>query len=79
MAHDRVIIEELFLRLPAISAEVAREVSLAVAARIGHGLSTALPARSLGAVDIVIEARPGASREELIESVATAVLRAVIP
>jgi hypothetical protein len=74
---DRVIIEELFLRLPGLTAEAARAVSREVAERIGHGLETALPARSLGALDIKVTARPGASRDELVELVAAAVLKAL--
>ena len=74
---DRVIIEELFLRLPGLTAEAARAVSREVAERIGHGLGTALPARSLGALDIKVTARPGASRDELVELVAAAVLKAL--
>jgi len=74
---DRVIIEELFLRLPGLTAEAARAVSREVAERIGHGLAAALPARSLGALDIKVTARPGASRDELVELVAAAVLKAL--
>lgn len=77
MATDRVIIEELFLRLPGLSVAAAREVSAEVAQRVGDGLAEALPARSLGVLDIKLTARPGASRDELVDLVATAVLEAV--
>lgn len=78
MPADRVIIEELFLRLPGLTAPAARAVSREVAERIGHGLESALPARSLGALDVTVTARAGASRDELVELVASAVLKALI-
>ena len=77
MPADQVIIEELFLRLPGLSAPAARAVSAEVAQRVGHGLEQALPSRSLGALDIKLTARPGASRDELVDMIADAIIRAL--
>jgi hypothetical protein len=74
---DRVIIEELFLRLPGLSLDAAREVSREVAERVGRGLAEALPPRSLGALDLRLTVRAGASRDEMVDSVATAILGAL--
>jgi hypothetical protein len=78
MGTDRVIIEQLFLRLPGLSAPAARAISAEVAERVGHGLAAALPARSLGALDLRLTARPGASRDELVDLVATAIIEALL-
>jgi hypothetical protein len=77
MPADRVIIEELFLRLPGLSDQAARAISGEVALRIGHGLEDALPLHDLGALEIRLTARQGASRDELVDSVARAVITAL--
>lgn len=77
MPADRVVIEELLLRLPGLSAPAARAVSAEVADRLGHGLEQALPARSLGALDVTVTVRAGAGRDEMVDAVAQAVLRAL--
>lgn len=78
MPADRVIIEELFLRLPGLSAPAARTISAEVAQRIGRGLEEAMPSRSLGALEITVTARPGASRDELVDLVTQAVINALV-
>lgn len=78
MSADRVIIEELFLRLPGLSLDEARAISREVAVRVGHGLAEALPPRSLGALDLRLTVRAGASRDEMVDSVATAILGALV-
>ena len=78
MAVDRVIIEELFLRLPGLSRDAARAISREVAERVGAGLAEALPAHSLGALDLRLTVRAGASRDEMVESVANAILGALV-
>ena len=77
MPADRVIIEELFLRLPALSRDAARDLSRAVAERLGNGLAAALPPRSLGALDLKLTVREGASRDEMVETVVQAILEAL--
>jgi len=77
VAVDRVIIEELFLRLPGLSRDAARAISREVAERVGAGLAEALPPRSLGALDLRLTVRAGASRDEMVESVAYAILGAL--
>ncbi len=77
MSPDRVIIEELFMRMPGLSPDAARAISREVAERVGRGLVRALPARSLGALDIKLTVRAGASRDEIIDNVATAILGAL--
>ena len=77
MPADRVIIEELFLRLPGLTREEARAVSRDVAERVGSGLAAALPPRSLGALELRLSVRAGASREEMVEAVAQAILGAL--
>lgn len=77
MPADRVIIEELFLRLPGLSREAAREISREIAERVGAGLAEALPPRSLGALDLRLTVRPGARRDELVDTVARAILGAL--
>lgn len=77
MPGDRVIIEELFLRLPGLSRDAARAISREVAERVGAGLAEALPPRSLGALDLRLTVRAGASRDEMVESVANAILGAL--
>lgn len=74
MPADRVIIEEFFLRLPGLSADEARAVAREVADRVGHGLELALPPRALGALDLKLTVRPGATRDEMVDTVARAVL-----
>ena len=78
MPSDRVIIEELFLRLPELTPNEARAVAAEVAGRVGNGLAAALPRRSLGALDLKLTVRPGASRDEMVDTVATAILRALV-
>jgi hypothetical protein len=75
---DRIVVEELLIRLPGVSEQVAREVSREVALRIGAGLREAMPTASLGAVEVRVAARSGATRDELVVAVATAVLQAVL-
>jgi hypothetical protein len=77
MPADRVIIEELFLKLPGVSDQEARAISGEVARRIGRGLEDAVPLRDLGALEIRLTARQGASRDELVDSVARAVITAL--
>ena len=77
MPGDRVIIEELFLRLPGLTRDEARAISRDVAARVGDGLAGALPPRSLGALDLRLALRAGASRDELVDRVACAILGAL--
>lgn len=74
---DRVIIEELFLRLPGLNADEARAVAREVADRVGHGLARALPPRTLGALDLKLTVRPGATRDEMVDGVAQAILEAL--
>jgi hypothetical protein len=74
---DRVVIEELFLRLPGLSREEARLVARDVAERVGHGLAEALPVTALGALELRLEVRAGASRDEMVETVARAILGAL--
>ena len=74
---DRVVVEQLLLRLPGVTAPVAREISREIAARIGAGLHEATPSASLGALEIRVSARPGATRDDLVSQVATAILTAV--
>lgn len=78
MAADRVIIEELFLQLPGLSAEAARAISAEVADRVGAGLAAALPKRSLAVLDLRLEVRPGAGRHEMVDTVAGAILKALL-
>ena len=77
MPADRVIIEELIIRLPGVSADEARAISRDVAGRVGRGLAEALPLHSLGALDVRLELRAGASRDEIIESVTHSILGAL--
>ena len=77
MPADRVVIEELFLRLPGLSREAARAISREVAERVGAGLAETLPPRSLGALDLRLTVRAGASRDEMVDSVARAILGAL--
>lgn len=77
MPADRVIIEELFLQLPGLTADEARAVSRDVTDRLGRGLEIALPSRSLGALDVKLEVRAGASREEIVDSVVRGILGAL--
>jgi hypothetical protein len=74
---DRVIIEELFLRFPGLTRDEARAISREVAERVGNGLAEALPPRSLGALDLRITVRAGARRDEMVDSVACAILGAL--
>jgi hypothetical protein len=74
MPADRIIIEELFLRLPGLNADEARAVARDVALRLGRGLALALPPRALGALDLKLTVRPGATRDEMVDSVAHAIL-----
>jgi hypothetical protein len=74
---DRVIIEELFIRLPWISRDDAHGLSHEIAERLGRGLAEAMPPRSLGALDIRIEIRDGASRDEVADTLAKAILGAL--
>ena len=78
MPADRVIIEELFLQLPGLSTEAARAVSAEVAERVGAGLAAALPKRSLAALDLRLEIRPGAGRHEMVDAVTGAILEALL-
>lgn len=77
MPADRVVIEELFIRLPGLTAEAARAISRDVADRVGRGLAEALPPRSLGALDLKLTVRPGASRDEIVEQVSRSILGAL--
>jgi hypothetical protein len=77
MPADRVIIEELFLRLPGLSSDEARTLSRQVASKLGQGLAQALPARALGALELKLKLRPGASADEMADSVAQAILEAL--
>ena len=77
MPADRVVIEELFIKLPGLSVDAARDISREVAERLGHGLAAALPSRSLGALDVRLELRPGASRDEIIDRVTATILGAL--
>jgi hypothetical protein len=74
---DRVIIEELFIRLPWISRDDAHGLSRDIAEHLGRGLAEAMPPRSLGALDVRIEVREGASRDEVAATVAKAILGAL--
>lgn len=78
MPADRVIIEELFLRLPGLSADEARAVAREVAERVGRGLAEALPSRALGALELKLTARAGDSRDEMVNGVASAILGALL-
>jgi hypothetical protein len=78
MTNDRVVIEELFLRLPGVSAEAARAISAEVAGRIGAGLAAAMPKRSLGALDLQLRLPPNATRSEIVETVARSILEALL-
>jgi len=77
MQPDRLVIEELFLRLPGLSAVEARAVAREVAERIGIGLVAALPARELGALDLRLTVPANASRDQMVETVAGAILGAL--
>jgi hypothetical protein len=77
MPADRVVIEELFLRLPGLTADEARTLSRQIADKLGHGLAQALPARALGALELKVKVRPGASADEMAEGVAHAILGAL--
>lgn len=79
MPTDRVVIEEILLRLPGVSAQVARSVSAEVAQRLGQGLTEALPARSVGALEVRVTVRPGASRDEMVAAVAHAIIAGLVP
>jgi len=74
---DRVIIEELFLRLPGLTRDEARAISRDVAERVGRGLAEAMPSRSLGALELRLTVRAGASRDEMVEDVARSILEAL--
>lgn len=78
MPADRVIIEELVLQLPGLTAEEARAVSREVAERVGRGLAEAMPMRSLGALEIKLNARPGATRDEMVGGVANAIVQSLL-
>lgn len=78
MPSDRVIVEELFLRLPGLAAEEARAIGREVAERVGRGLGAAMPKRSLGALDIKLKVRPGASRDEMVDTVARTILASLV-
>lgn len=78
MPADRVIIEELFLQLPGLSTEAARAISAEVAVRVGAGLAAALPKRSLAALDLRLEIRPGAGLHEMVDAVTGAILEALL-
>ena len=77
MPSDRVVIEELFIRLPGITREAARAISRDVAERVGRGLADAMPPRSLGALDLRLTVRPGASRDEIVDQVSRSILGAL--
>jgi hypothetical protein len=77
MQPDRVVIEELFLRLPGLSAVEARAVAREVAERVGNGLVAALPSRALGALDLRLTVPAGATRDEMVDTVAGAILGAL--
>jgi len=78
MPADRVIIEELVLRFPGLTAEEARAVSREVAERVGRGLADAMPKRSLGALEITLNVRRGASRDEMVDGVANAIIQSLL-
>lgn len=78
MPNDRVIIEELFLRLPGLTGDEARAVARDVAERVGRGLADALPARALGALELKLTARSGATRDEMAHQAAQAILGALL-
>jgi hypothetical protein len=78
VAADRVIIEELVLQLPGLSADAAQEISAQVAQRVGAGLAAALPKRSVGALQLRLTMRPGADPHEMVDAVSRAVLEAVL-
>lgn len=77
MQPDRIVIEELFLRLPGLTPVEARAVAGEVAERVGNGLVAALPPRALGALDLRLTLQAGASREQMVELVARAILGAL--
>lgn len=78
MAADRVVIEELFLQLPGLSADAARAIATAVADRVGTGLAAALPKRSLGVLELRLDVRPGAGQHEMVDAVSEAILKALL-
>jgi hypothetical protein len=78
VAADRIIIEELLLQLPGLSADAARAVSAEVAQRVGAGLAAALPKRSVGALELRLHVRPGADQQELAAAMSGAILEAVL-
>lgn len=78
MSVDRVVIEELFLELPGVSVDAARAIAADVADRVGSGLSAALPMRSLGALDLRLTMRPGAGRDEMVDTVSQAIVEALL-
>jgi hypothetical protein len=78
MPADRVVIEELFLALPGLSADEARAVAREVAERVGRGLADTLPRRALGALDIRLTVPPGASRDEMVGNVPGAINGALL-
>jgi hypothetical protein len=71
---DRAAIDELVLRLPGLAAEDARSVAAVVARKLGQGLAEALPARSLGALDLRVQVAQGTPPERLAEIVAHAIV-----
>jgi len=75
---ERVTIDELVLRVPGLSADDARRVAADVARRVGHGLAAALPAASLGALELRVEVPAGTPPELLAERLAHAILKGLV-
>jgi hypothetical protein len=78
MQPDRVVIEELFLRLPGLSAVEARAVAQEVAERVGHGLVASLPSRELGALELRLTVPANATRDQMVDAVAGEILGALV-
>ncbi|MBZ4420169.1 hypothetical protein [Myxococcus sp. RHSTA-1-4] len=77
MADERVVIEELVLRVPGLGADEARLLAADVAERVGRGLASAPPSRSLGALELKVSVPRGMDRARLAEHLAGAILRGV--
>lgn len=78
MEADRVVIDELVLRLPGVTPDAARALAADVAQRIGRGLAEAQPHTSLGRLELRVAPPPSLTPDRLAEWLAARILRSVV-
>ncbi len=78
MEADRVVIDELLLRLPGIPSDSARAIAADVAQRLGNGLVEAQPRASLGRLDIRVTPPKSLPPNRLAEWLATHILGSLL-